>query len=61
MTRKLPAWSSVTVSFRSQVPVPPPETTSPPTSAWACRARSMAADASRVRSARSGTSTTWAS
>ena len=30
-----PAWSSVIQWFTSQVPVPPPETMSPPTASWA--------------------------
>lgn len=30
-----PAWSSVTRRLACQVPVPPPETTSPPTASWA--------------------------
>ena len=56
-----PACSSVTQVFMAYVPVPPPDTTSPPTSACAIASLAMHSSVSRARSATSGSIMRWPS
>ncbi len=56
-----PACISVTHVLTAEVPVPPPETTSPPTSACAASSRAMHSCVSRARSATSGSACRWPS